>query len=613
MSIILSALSFNSIQKMSLNQTEEQIQQTGELFAYNISNWLDEKKNGLLSLKRSLEAMPDDQDPTFLLAYAQRALDYSLSMYGNERGEMYRHDPALYVAGFDPRVRDWYKKAKTSGQLIIEPPHLSSSLQKIVVTFCAAVMDNTGKTKGVVGSNVTLTKITDKLVKLKVPGNGFAALIEQDGNLISYPDKSFENKPLTDVDPRFNQQWLKQLNSHNSLYEDSFLGKQKFFYLADIPGSDWSLLFVMNKDVIMAEANQLTFTMMLTAIIAIFLFAVVLIFIFRSQFRDLENVSKALDSIANGGGDLTVRINTRHKYDEIGQLAQGFNRFVALLAKMVGRLGEVSCNLTEEARTSRLVAEGNRGEIVKQLDDVTMVATAVTEMAAATQEISSNAQTAAHTAEQAVTLAESGQEQAGQSQQSIKQLATEVGNATAIIAELDQHSRKINSILLTISDIAEQTNLLALNAAIEAARAGEQGRGFAVVADEVRVLSQRTHASTQEIQVMIATLQEIAASAVTTMNKSNQMTDVSVTDVEAANASLQQISAAISQISDMARQIATAAEEQTSVTAEINRNTESIREVSGGLSSEAEKSAKQAQTLESLAQRLATEVGQFRI
>ncbi|MCL1074069.1 methyl-accepting chemotaxis protein [Shewanella dokdonensis] len=612
-SVILSSLSFSAIQQTSLNQTQEQIQQTGELFAYNIGTWFDGKKTGLLSLKRSLEAMPANQDPTFLLAYAQRALDYSLSMYGNEQGEMYRHDPALYVAGFDPRVRGWYKRAKSTGQLIIEPPHISSSLQKMVVTFCAPVIDQTGKTKGVVGSNVTLTKITDKLAKLKVPGKGFTALLQQDGKLISYPDKSFDNKPLTDVDPRFTHQWLQQLSSHNSLYEDSFQGNQKLFYLADIPGSDWSLLFVMNKDVIMAEANQLTFTMIVTAIIAILLFAVVLIIIFRSQFRDLENVSKALNSIASGGGDLTVRINTRHQYDEIGQLAQGFNRFVALLAQMVGRLGDVSRNLTEEAGTSRQVAESNRREIVKQLDDVTMVATAVTEMASATQEISSNAQTAAQTAEQAVTLAESGQQQAGQSRQSIRQLATEVGNATAIIAELDQHSRQINSILLTISDIAEQTNLLALNAAIEAARAGEQGRGFAVVADEVRVLSQRTHASTQEIQVMIATLQEIAASAVTTMNKSNQMTDVSVTDVEAANASLQQISAAIGQISDMARQIATAAEEQTSVTAEINRNTESIREVSGGLSTEAETSAKQAQTLESLAQRLATEVGQFRI
>ncbi|MCD8475751.1 MAG: methyl-accepting chemotaxis protein [Shewanella fodinae] len=180
-----------------------------------------------------------------------------------------------------------------------------------------------------------------------------------------------------------------------------------------------------------------------------------------------------------------------------------------------------------------------------------MVATAVTEMASATQEISGNAETTAHTAEETVALTSTVQQQAGKSRNSILQLASEVGNASQIIAELDQHSRKINSILLTISDIAEQTNLLALNAAIEAARAGDQGRGFAVVADEVRVLSQRTHASTQEIQTMITTLQQIASNAVNTMNKSQQMTEVSVTDVEAANVSLQQISAAINQISDM--------------------------------------------------------------
>lgn len=612
-SVILSALSFSAIHQMSLSLTKKQVQQTGELFASNISSWFEGKKNGLLSLRDAIERLPADQDPTFMLAFAQSALNYSLSMYGNEQGEMYRHDPALYVPGFDPRVRDWYKKTKASGQLTIEPPHISTSLKKMVVTFCAPVMDDNGKLRGVVGSNMTLTQITDKIGQLKVPGNGFATLIDNHGNVISYPDTAFNNKPLTDIDPEFTSQWLQQLTAQDSLHEDSFKGRQNLFYLTQVPGTDWSLLFVMDKNVITAQADQLTVTMIATAITALLVFAVVLIFIFRSQFRDLENVSQALESISNGGGDLTVRIHTHNQHDEIGQLAQGFNRFVALLAQMVGRLETIATHLTSEASDTRKVADNNSAAIATQLDDVTMVATAVTEMASATQEISGNAETTAHTAEETVALTSTVQQQAGKSRNSILQLASEVGNASQIIAELDQHSRKINSILLTISDIAEQTNLLALNAAIEAARAGDQGRGFAVVADEVRVLSQRTHASTQEIQTMITTLQQIASNAVNTMNKSQQMTEVSVTDVEAANVSLQQISAAINQISDMARQIATAAEEQTSVTAEINRNTESIREVSGGLSAEVEQSARQAQTLESLAKQLATEVGQFRI
>ncbi len=297
----------------------------------------------------------------------------------------------------------------------------------------------------------------------------------------------------------------------------------------------------------------------------------------------------------------------------MGQLAQNFNQFVARLHGIVSRLRDVTVELAAQSRAQASGAHSRSQRVRQQQDEIVMVATAVTEMASATQEIAGNAEFAATTSGEAVKLAVAGQSQVGQSQRSITGLADEVADASQIINELDAHAQKISSILATISGIAEQTNLLALNAAIEAARAGEQGRGFAVVADEVRVLSRRTHDSTDEIQQMIETLQQTTRRAVGGMETSRQLAGTSVEDAESANQSLARINEAIGSISDMATQIAAAAEEQTSVTSEISRNTENIRHVSQELAEQANQEAAQAAELKALTERLEQEIGRFRL
>jgi methyl-accepting chemotaxis protein len=240
-----------------------------------------------------------------------------------------------------------------------------------------------------------------------------------------------------------------------------------------------------------------------------------------------------------------------------------------------------------------------------------MVATAVTEMASATQEIAASAEQTATATQQSTASSEQGKILVNKSRQSINNLANEMSEATVVIGALHQHAQAISGILSTIQSIAEQTNLLALNAAIEAARAGEQGRGFAVVADEVRVLSRRTQDSTQEIHATIDTLQQTTASAVSLMQISQNLASDSVKDADAAALALDEITQAVTLISDMASQIATAAEEQTQVTGEITQNTTAIKDVTDEIALGATRDLEQAKTLKEKADNLKNQVATF--
>ncbi len=609
--ITLVGLTAYSIRNHSLTETQGEIDQLATTFAGGIGQWIQDRKTTISGLKLIIEADPETNIRAHLLQ-AQHSVQFGSTFFGSEAGVMMYQDAALDNATMDPRTRPWYLDAKASGRLAITAPYISSSLKKQVVTIAEPVMVD-GQLHGVVAANLTIEQLTDAVLQLKVPGNGYGIMVHKNGLIISHPDKALNEKQTTVITPDFTPNWLSQTSGSSALSEHTLEGAIKLVYTTTVPNTDWVLIFVMDKQAIMAQSTELAWIMSATGGALIVLFGILLIAIFKIQFRDLERVAEALNNIAEGEGDLTVSIKTANQHDEIGMLASGFNRFVARLHGMISRMHDIAGQLESQAKNSSHAAIQTSQRIEVQQDEVTMVATAVTEMATATEEIASNADHTAQTAKDAVSLSDHGQQQVTKSQSSIRALAHEVETASAIISELNAHSQKINSILSTISGIAEQTNLLALNAAIEAARAGEQGRGFAVVADEVRVLSQRTHSSTQEIQAMIETLQQTAAKAVKSMTQSHQMADTSVSDAHSASESLVKISQAIHDISDMAIQIATAAEEQTSVTSEINRNTESIRTVSENLSSEAQTAKAQAQELARLAASLQQEVGRFKL
>ncbi|MDX7828734.1 methyl-accepting chemotaxis protein [Aeromonas caviae] len=610
MAALLGIVAFHTLKSRTLDAIQSEAVNYGHAHSVAIGNWLADRKHAVDALAAVIAHDPDTALVPHLLQ-TRTSGGFGLTYFGSAQGEMTRHDPALNTANYDPRARPWYQNADKAGKLIVTPPYVSVTMQQMVVTLAEPV-SHQGRVIGVAGADLSLDALIDEVLAMKVQGEGYAMLLDRTGLIVGHPNKELALKQVAELDPGLTGAALDAWSRDGELHGANLNGREVLLSVQGVPGTDWLLAMVMYKEVLEAPLASLLWQLVGLTLVLLLVFGALLIAMFNYLFADLGRVSRALADIAHGEGDLTVQIATRSQ-DEVGQLAQNFNQFVARLHGIVSRLRDVTVELAAQSRTQAAGAEARSQRVRQQQDEIVMVATAVTEMASATQEIAGNAEFAANTAGDAVRLAVAGQSQVGQSQRSITGLAGEVSDASQTIHELDGHAQQISGILATISGIAEQTNLLALNAAIEAARAGEQGRGFAVVADEVRVLSRRTHDSTAEIQQMIEALQQTTRKAVGGMETSRQLAGTSVEDAEAANLSLGRINEAIGAISDMATQIAAAAEEQTSVTGEISRNTENIRHVSQALAAQAGEEAAQAAQLKSLTERLEQEIGRFRL
>ena len=338
----------------------------------------------------------------------------------------------------------------------------------------------------------------------------------------------------------------------------------------------------------------------------------VALFILSHILKQVRALRTSLRDINSGNGDLTKRI-PNHAKDEVGDIVNEFNSFVEKLQNIIGQVVGSTTHLATAAEEMSAITDQTSQGVKQQQSETDQVAVAMNEMSATAQEIARNATEAAKAAHHADNESVSGKKVVSQTIESIGTLAKEVEKASEVVHRLEAESNNIGVVLDVIKGIAEQTNLLALNAAIEAARAGEQGRGFAVVADEVRTLASRTQKSTQEIHAIIAKLQTGAKDATLAMEGGRNQARTSVEQVAQAGASLEVITRSVSRITDMNNQIASAAEEQSAVVEEINRNITAISQVSGQAAEGAAQTASASDELARLSAQLQSLVGQFRI
>lgn len=328
--------------------------------------------------------------------------------------------------------------------------------------------------------------------------------------------------------------------------------------------------------------------------------------------KPLCQTVEAMREISEGEGDLTRRLDDSGN-NEISRLATAFNNFAEKVRSMVSQVYGSTTQLSSAAEVMSVIVDETNRATQQQQTETSMVVTAMNEMTATVQEVARHATDAAEAANNADKFSTEGKQVVNSTMQSIESLSTEVHSAANVIGQLEKDSENIGAVLDVIKGIAEQTNLLALNAAIEAARAGEQGRGFAVVADEVRTLASRTQQSTQEIQEMIEKLQAGAQSAVKVMNDGRAKAEKSVDQAAKAGSSLESITNAVSLIKDMNMQIATAAEQQSAVAEEINKNIVNISDIVDKSVDSAGQTASASNELAQLSSELQQLVNQFKV
>ncbi|MDF3936231.1 methyl-accepting chemotaxis protein [Pseudomonas citronellolis] len=346
------------------------------------------------------------------------------------------------------------------------------------------------------------------------------------------------------------------------------------------------------------------------AALALLVGALAALFISLLIVRPLRQVIGMASRIADGDLSLDIRVERK---DEVGQLLAAVAGMAQSLRGIVGRLHDGVGRINASAQALSGVTERTQSGVNNQKAETDQVATAMNQMAATVHEVARNAEAAAHSAEQADGTVASGQQVVKRTLGRITELAGAVRDASASIESLGRDSQNIGSVLDVIKAVAEQTNLLALNAAIEAARAGEQGRGFAVVADEVRALARRTQQSTAEIEKLIGALQSGAQTSVQRMQHSHQLVEKSVGDAESTESALGEIAAAVAVIHQMNQQIAAASEQQSAVAEEINRSVTSIRGIADESAQAMESTATSSVELAQLSRDLQGMVGQFRL
>ncbi|MBF0345027.1 MAG: methyl-accepting chemotaxis protein [Nitrospirae bacterium] len=410
---------------------------------------------------------------------------------------------------------------------------------------------------------------------------------------------------------------VRNLLKEGKYDEAKELYDKKFRQLSNLVGEDIDSLIQLqiraSKDEYVASEKNFSTTKVLLLVftaLGVILSIVIAAWIITTITRPLREVVDAMQKVANY--DLDIDVQSRSK-DETGQLIDGLRKMVENLKMMVERIMTSADNVANASQELSASSEQMSHGVIEQSTRANQIATSSVEMSQTVVDIARNASSIATSATETSKVANEGKEIVNKSIEEVKSIASTVGESSALISSLGDRSKQIGDIVNVIKDIADQTNLLALNAAIEAARAGEQGRGFAVVADEVRKLAERTAKATSEISSMINTIQEETDKAVRSMGGATEMVEAGVEYVSKAGSSLSNIVSSIGSLQAMVEQIASATEEMSTVSETITSDIETIANVSRETSSSSEQIARAASSLSGLSTSLQQEVGQFNI
>ncbi|MBK5007448.1 methyl-accepting chemotaxis protein [Pseudomonas sp. S60] len=507
--------------------------------------------------------------------------------------------------GYDPRTRPWYKDGMNASGAMLTEPYIDMTTNKMVIGILSKVANDIG----VVGGDLALDGLVQIINSLNFGGMGYAFLVNDQGKILVHPDQGLVMKSLSDLFPEHAPKLTADLTEVQSEGQTRLL---TFTPVTGLPSANWYIGLSIDKDKAFAMLTTFRTSAVIATVVAVVIIIGLLGLLIRVLLQPLHTMTRAMEDIAEGEGDLTKRLRI-HNHDEFGILGTAFNRFVERIHASIREVSSATEQVNEVALRVISASNSSMTNSDEQSNRTNSVAAAINELGAAAQEIAGNAAQASQHASSARLLAEEGQQVVERSIAAMNRLSDLIVTSSGHIETLNGKTVNIGQILEVITSISQQTNLLALNAAIEAARAGEAGRGFAVVADEVRNLAHRTQESAQQVQGMIEELQVGARESVDTMDQSQRHSTESVQIANQAGERLDSVTVRIGEIDGMNQSVATATEEQTAVVEAINMDINEINMLNQEGVENLQATLRACSDLEQQASRLKHLVGTFRI
>lgn len=547
--------------------------------------------------------------------------------FGSENTHEYFDLDGRYTdADYYTNQRPWWTNGLDQGQMYVTDPAVDNNDGSISATVTGPYYLPNGKLLGIGGIDILISTIgKDLLSKIKYQGEGEAFLMTDTGKLVFFPGFNTSFSPgdlMQDIDAKFNdasgftQLQNLALNSASGIGKVEWQGEQyKVIFnqvSSDMPKMNWKLGFMVPENLISEPVTQAFWSSSFIVFIIIGLVAVVVYVMVLPLTKRLTRLQQTMHDIAEGDGDLTKRIEPL-KNDEIGQLVKEFNTFIDKIQALVKETVVITAEVGQSTAIASSISRQTIDIIEEQKQEIDMVATSANELAQNSSEISYNANLSQELANSAETQVAEGASVVNQATAGINKLAENISAAATVVNKLKEDSQSIGEVLSVIRGIADQTNLLALNAAIEAARAGEQGRGFAVVADEVRTLASRTQESTASIEKIIDELQTTASRAVTVMESSRTEAQSSVELTEQVQGVLTEITGVITSIQNQTQEIALSVTQQSTVAEEVSKSIENVRALTEDTVQGAAEMSDGLQGLQTYSENLTTVVNQFKV